>query len=124
MKRLKGKLAAMAVAIMLMATGMVTVNTASALETPGACYISHFYVSDDGGFHFRVYTSSPIQWFCSNGPSNPAWAYIEKSDSGAETKIQTLMLAYALGKRVVLHTQGVSTYAGHMCHIVEVILMP
>ena len=52
--------------------------------------------------HFRVVSNTT--WHCHNGPQNPAWSYVDETDSGAKAKIATLLTAYALGKTVTAQT--------------------
>lgn len=92
-------------------------------EFPAPFKIAGLFVSDATNLHFRVNSNNPSAWLCSNGPTNPSWAYINEADSGAKVKIATLMTAYSLGKTVSLVTEGVyfgGDYGGKTyCRILE-----
>lgn len=99
-----------------------SLTSAFAWETPGPFKINAIYMSNATNYHFRIYSSTP-SWHCSGGPANPAWSFINEDDSGAEAKIKTLQLAYAMGKTVQLYTQGVAHPSGQTyCRIVEFII--
>ena len=105
------------VIMVLLASGVTAVK---AFEYPLAFRIAKIQVSAVGNFNFRVYSDSNA-WLCQNGPygANDYWAYVEESDSGAKEKIATLLTAYALGKRVLLTTEGVTVGSNTYCHIAE-----
>lgn len=97
-----------------------TLTPAFALESPGPFKINAIYMSNATNYHFRIYSSTP-SWHCSGGPTvGGAWSFINEDDSGAEAKIKTLQLAYAMGKTVQLYTQGVVGPNGQtLCRVVE-----
>lgn len=94
-----------------------------AYESPSPFSIRAIYVSSATNYHFRVY-SDYTSWHCDGGPTGDAWSYVNEGDSGAKEKIQMLKLAYVLGKKVSVKTEGyVSPTSGiKYCHIVEVIV--
>lgn len=106
------------IAVFLIAVSLCFATQVMAFETPGPFKISSLYISHAGNYHFRVYSNKPSNWHCHGGPINPAWSYINESDSGAKGKIATLQLAYALGKNVHILTEKIGNY----CHIVELMI--
>ena len=98
-------------------------SNSMAIETPAPFKIDKIYLANAENFHFRVLRNTTDgTWLCNNGPKNPAWAYINESDSGSKGKMSALLAAYAAKKTVQLYTEGVDTSAGRMCKIVEFII--
>lgn len=85
-------------------------GVASALSNSGWFTITNLYVSGAENQHLRVY--GPAISACPGG-----WAYVNQGQSGSKTYIANLMLAYAMGKPVVLVYQPDSS--GY-CQIIEV----
>jgi|GEM_PF-6700403 len=82
--------------------------------------ISATMVYEANNMMFRVY-GMPAMSSC---PGN-AWAYINEDDSGAKTKISTLLSAAAAGKTVVLDVAPVNFYnnGAYYCQIYSVTVL-
>ena len=84
-------------------------------EYPTPFVITKTKVADANNYHFRVYSDG--NWHCFNGPTNPAWSYLNEADSGAKTKILQLMTAHRDGNEVTLVTEGVTVNGVTYCKI-------
>ena len=80
--------------------------------------ITQTFVTSATNMHFRVYGMANVAE-CASGQN---WAYINESDSGATTKISSLLAAYAAGQKVVLTLQPIDFYGNGKlyCQIVAV----
>lgn len=101
-------------AILAIVLSVSACNVAVA-DSPPPFTIATIFVSGSGNFHFRVFSNTPSQALCTGGPVYSAWAYVEDTDSGANTKITALLLAYTLGKTIQIWTENVVGF----CHIME-----
>lgn len=77
--------------------------------------IDKLWISGAENAHYRIVDESGTA-HCTGGPTNPAWSYINVSDSGSKGKISAILLAYAQGKTVELTTE---TDVNGYCHVVE-----
>ncbi len=121
------KLRNISVAASVLITSIVSISTPYALEAPGPTKIKKVYVSNGDNFHLRVFadSSDPNYWYCNNGPKGEdAWAYINQNDSGFPTKMAVLLHSFSKGHEIKVYTEGVDHAAGHMCHIVEIEVLP
>ncbi len=89
-----------------------------AYSSSGWFEITQTFSTTESNMQYRVYGMPNVQE-CSNGQN---WAYVDEADSGARTKISTLLSAYAAGHQVQLTLEVVDYFnnGNKYCHIVAI----